>query len=358
MIRLHNDVISFKRTLSICKNCELVYTSEILPKEVMKQIYDSGIINSSITNTINVDEERHNFVINNWSKRGNIDICDIGCSTGDFIIQFKKDNFNLYGVEISSIASKIGKQRGINIECNDWNNTSYDNKFDIITAIHTLEHLYEPRQFIKNYYKALKEDGMLFIEVPTFNDLEYISINPYNQTHTICFSTNTLISFLKNMNFYIYRIEENKSKLYGSTLKVLATKITPMQFLKKEKEYVMEYKSKIIENIKNILIEWSIDNKTIYIYGAGNNAVDLLSGIYEDDWNNIDIVAFLDKDEKKVGGKIFGVPILKFGENVNPTNILILSKLELERIMTEDIKKVYPNAVISHPYEDICTTKS
>ena len=43
-----------------------------------------------------------------------------------------------------------------------------DGEFDVVTMIHVLEHLPNPRQVIREIFRVLKEDGVLLVVVPNF----------------------------------------------------------------------------------------------------------------------------------------------------------------------------------------------
>lgn len=353
-IKVCHEIILFKRAFSLCNQCDMVYVSDILPKSLMDKVYSSGIINSSVTYNEDIQTERYKFITNNIDIKKGISICDVGCNVGDFLSLFDKETWDAHGVELSNVASEICRTRlGINVYCCDWNNISFEQKFDIITCIHTLEHTYTPTKFIKKCHKSLKDEGFLYIEVPTFNNLKYLSTHPYNPTSTLCPSTNSLVYLLRKCGFYIYKIEEERTENYEAKVKILAIKRNSMEYMKSERKQTNRLKEEIIRYIKDMLIKWSVDGKQIYIYGAGNNSIDLLLGIKDKDWNTIKIEAFMDKDETKVGMDIFGIPIIKFGDDVFPDAILILSKKGIEMNMYHHIKKSYPNAIICTPYEYI-----
>lgn len=83
-----------------------------------------------------------------------------------------------------------------------------NNKFDIISIWHVLEHVQKPEEYIKKIYSLLKNNGKLLIEVPNFNawtrkltgkywlglDLEY---------HLYFFTPESLSTLLKKYGFKI-----------------------------------------------------------------------------------------------------------------------------------------------------------
>jgi SAM-dependent methyltransferase len=110
--------------------------------------------------------------IKKLSKSGNF--LDIGFGDDNLISLFK-DNFNVYGIDISDFAVKqISKQYNKNNFrlCDITNEpVPFDNKFDVIVAINTIEHLDNPEKAIQNIYNSLKSGGVLAIYLPTMGNL-------------------------------------------------------------------------------------------------------------------------------------------------------------------------------------------
>lgn len=96
-------------------------------------------------------------------------ILDIGAGTGDFLSICKKNNWVVNGVEPSDNAKKLAFDKGITLE-NDIN--IYDEKFDIITMWHVLEHVTNLEEYIIKLKSLLKENGVLVIAVPNYKSYD------------------------------------------------------------------------------------------------------------------------------------------------------------------------------------------
>ncbi|MGJ5643024.1 class I SAM-dependent methyltransferase [Formosa sp. S-31] len=100
-------------------------------------------------------------------------LLDVGCGTGDFLVEAKKQNWNVWGVEpdtgARSLASeKLGKQI-FNVASE---NTLQSESFDVITLWHVLEHLPDLEEQLKLYNALLKPNGYLVVAVPNFKSYD------------------------------------------------------------------------------------------------------------------------------------------------------------------------------------------
>ncbi len=97
-------------------------------------------------------------------------LLDIGAGTGDFINFCKKNNWNVVGVEPSNKAKEIASTKELvllsSIE------EIKEEKYDVITMWHVLEHVPNLNDYIKALKKLLKKDGVLVIAVPNFKSYD------------------------------------------------------------------------------------------------------------------------------------------------------------------------------------------
>ena len=97
-------------------------------------------------------------------------LLDIGAGTGDFLIQAKKQKWNIVGVEPNDQAKEQAKKKGILLETTTSNLPS--NNFDVITMWHVLEHVPDLSEQIKELKRLLKPNGHLVIAVPNFKSYD------------------------------------------------------------------------------------------------------------------------------------------------------------------------------------------
>jgi len=121
-------------------------------------------------------KSRRNFLLDLLSNAPkNSKILDIGCSSGMFINDLMKAGFqkeNLFGIDISENAIANCKKNGIqNSYVMDAQNITLEEKFDILIASDSLEHLEDDAKALQNWKSLLKPNGKMYIFVPAFMSL-------------------------------------------------------------------------------------------------------------------------------------------------------------------------------------------
>jgi len=102
-------------------------------------------------------------------------ILDIGAGTGLFLSIFKKDNWEISGVEFSKIAVDIArKHNGIILQKGDFLEKKFPaNYFDVISLNNSLEHLYKPKETLLGVHRVIKKGGIVLITVPNLESIGF-----------------------------------------------------------------------------------------------------------------------------------------------------------------------------------------
>ena len=97
-----------------------------------------------------------------------LDILDFGCGTGILCSELQKDGHNTLGIELSEWAAKFGKTKyGVNIIQGDLFEVDLEeSRFDIVTMMHTIEHLQNPVLYLEKLTNLLKGNGIMMIATP------------------------------------------------------------------------------------------------------------------------------------------------------------------------------------------------
>jgi len=99
-------------------------------------------------------------------------LLDFGCGRGFFLNLAKKDGYDVYGLDINPLHIEQARETGAKIFDVKLKDANFpDCYFDIITAIHVLEHLEDPFSEIEEMIRILRKDGILVIGVPNANSL-------------------------------------------------------------------------------------------------------------------------------------------------------------------------------------------
>lgn len=117
----------------------------------------------------NITLKRKLKLINSF-KTSSKNILDVGAGTGDFLKICKNNSWNVSGVEPSLHARNIATKKGVFLE-EDLSNFT-NQKFDVITLWHVLEHVENLQDYITTLNELLSDNGKLIIAVPNFNSFD------------------------------------------------------------------------------------------------------------------------------------------------------------------------------------------
>jgi SAM-dependent methyltransferase len=95
-------------------------------------------------------------------------ILDVGCFTGELLQILAADGADVYGLELQTEAVQIANQRlpGRVFQA-DVNGTSFpQDMYDVITMMGLIEHVTDPRAFVRRAAELLKPRGRLVFQTP------------------------------------------------------------------------------------------------------------------------------------------------------------------------------------------------
>lgn len=144
-------------------------------------------------------------ILKKYLKKKNNKILDAGCGTGSSIL-YLAELGHVYGVDISKIAVKFCKKRGIkNVRVANILKLPYkDNFFDLVCLLDVMEHIKDDKVAIKEARRVLKPGGILLTTVPA---LQFIySKHDKEQGHFKRYSKNEVRSSFKNVGLKERRI--------------------------------------------------------------------------------------------------------------------------------------------------------
>jgi 2-polyprenyl-3-methyl-5-hydroxy-6-metoxy-1,4-benzoquinol methylase len=132
--------------------------------------------NSQKKFTLNLKQSRVRKVIKlveGLKQRGRL--LDIGCSTGDWALFWKKSGWDSYGIDVDAEHVVLAKNKGIKAKLCDLNDEKIpyqDDYFDVIIAGEIIEHLIDTDSFIIDVLRCLKPNGHLLITTPNLVSFE------------------------------------------------------------------------------------------------------------------------------------------------------------------------------------------
>lgn len=165
-----------------CKNCNFIFTNpqptpESLPNYYQEDYFkdkrhkskfynEDGSIKTQVESYANriVDIENH------VHKRGRL--LEVGSERGGFLQVMKTRGWEVEGVEISTDASAIANDAGIETFNGILSDFTPKQQFDSICMYQTLEHVPDPKQTIAKAYELLNANGTFVVEVPNIKCFE------------------------------------------------------------------------------------------------------------------------------------------------------------------------------------------
>jgi len=102
------------------------------------------------------------------SYKGNGRFLDIGTNMGFFLRMALNRGWELYGVEPSPSLSEFARRYfNLNVKTAFLEESGFDEKyFDVICMTDVFEHITNPRKFLAEVRRILKDDGIVYIKVP------------------------------------------------------------------------------------------------------------------------------------------------------------------------------------------------
>ncbi len=160
-------------------------------------------------------------------------ILDIGCSDGSFGSNLTKQGANVYGVDISPLAAKLAKKKLEDTFVVDVNNQKLPfsaKYFDLIIASEVIEHLFDPKFFLSEVNRVLKDNGSFIITTPNFlywgnrikfflGKFKYEKSGVFDESHIHFYTYTSLKAELKESGLKIIR--ENHVYAGSNTLKII-----------------------------------------------------------------------------------------------------------------------------------------
>lgn len=173
------DAITFNRHVLVvgCNKCGFVYNDFSINTGILEQYYQDVTLYSGETGCghgggNSADKNRYLCYlrfINPFLQSKDIVIADVGCAKGGFLSFLKSDGFTrLAGVEIDPKCVEYARNiAGLDVKRGSLHDLPFgDGEIDLLVYNNVLEHLDNPIQALKEAKRVLKDDGMIFIEVP------------------------------------------------------------------------------------------------------------------------------------------------------------------------------------------------
>jgi SAM-dependent methyltransferase len=103
-------------------------------------------------------------------ERGAGSIVDVGCGTGEFLLAAKERGWESKGVEPIEKEAAFARERGLDVQAALLEESDLpQGSFDVVAALHVLEHVPAPADFLRSIARWARPGGLVAIEVPNFD---------------------------------------------------------------------------------------------------------------------------------------------------------------------------------------------
>ncbi|TNF48854.1 methyltransferase domain-containing protein, partial [bacterium] len=170
------DRYGFYYPTGICKHCGNVQQMEYYDNDTLddfyanyyRDIYSDQSPQDLFEEQLTRGSSILSFVTHFIPKSGHI--LEIGTGAGGILKVFiEAGAYEVNGLDFDERYIEYGRSQGIEITRGGLENVGDGKKFDLIIISHVLEHIVDPSAFLKATRKLLKENGKIYIEVPSLN---------------------------------------------------------------------------------------------------------------------------------------------------------------------------------------------
>lgn len=209
-------------------------------------------------------------------------VFEIGCNDGLFMSKLRERGAKvLVGVEPNPVSGKIAQERGIKVYpdmispalCHDA--VAQSGQFDLVISRQVLEHVVDFENFFQCVKIALRDDGLLFIDVPDFTPGSTVGdVSVLWEEHVSYFTEATLLALLTRHGFEPLSIK--KYNFSGGSLAVAARRTVGRTASSATSAGVGERFGELVKSygvrLRSTLSKARSSGMQIAIYGAGCRA--------------------------------------------------------------------------------------
>ena len=216
------DIVPFKlggTGLIKCNSCGIVFNSSFQTIEELERYYSEkykittdDIVETEKRRIFRLPEQIELIYLINGFKPAPANLLDFGCDKAFFLDEARRYGYKTTGIEQSIKAKEYSNNIGINSypELSQLNE-----KYDVVVMWHSLEHIPEPKQLLKQLSEKMNPDSYIFIRVPAFDSIyrkifgkRWIWFQPEN--HYFHYSLQSLAYLLKEAGFDVLSITHRK----------------------------------------------------------------------------------------------------------------------------------------------------
>lgn len=199
---IYDENYDMYKTQPIPENLDLYYQSDNYishtdrKKGIIEKLYQR-------VKTYNI-KNKIKLINNHQTQKGKL--LDIGSGTGYFLLEAKKNKWEVYGIEPNEKARLLSEKKGLKL-CSNQNRLP-PTLFNCITLWHVLEHIPDLKNQLNFLKSKLTNDGTLIIAVPNYKSWDAKHYKEYWAAYDVPrhlwhFSKNSIEKLFKEIDMEI-----------------------------------------------------------------------------------------------------------------------------------------------------------
>jgi len=197
-----------------CERCGLVFSSPIFPVKKLSKFYKESLCNYK--DQIPYLIKTYFKIVKEIKKDLPKDpkVLEVGCGNGFFLKALVDLGFtkNVFGIEPSSrMVSEADSVVKSKIKVNIFKSNLFPkNNFDLILCFHTLDHIFDPNEFVNGAYSMLRKNGYVVVVV---HDTQGLSVRLFGERsaifdveHIYLFNKKTLRKIFARNGFRVTKV--------------------------------------------------------------------------------------------------------------------------------------------------------
>lgn len=155
----------------LCHKCDIAFRT--IPMDIEDQ-YDEHYSDAIALGFRSEGKDRHASRtlrrIEMYMPRGG-SVLDVGCADGAFLSVVRKHGWKGSGVEKQEKSALAARARGLTVYGPSIGDLPNGVHFDVITLLDVIEHVRDPRPFLKRLSEVLSSGGILYLETPNLDSV-------------------------------------------------------------------------------------------------------------------------------------------------------------------------------------------
>ncbi len=228
-----------------------------MSKDSFPQNYFRSEIDKSVPDKNSLEKtapRRRRFLVNFIKNLPpNARVLDAGCGTakGLKMVMAYRPDIEAVGLDVSDVSRFVpDKAKFLIGSIEEADKLFAEDSFDAVICLHVMEHLLYPMKTMESFKKIIKNDGLLFIEVPNWARI----INPFaymffwnDYTHVRLFTKQAMCRLMEDYSFEIKLLKTIMSSAIIEETETLANakkiyrhkKMSPQDFIKKASRLII-----------------------------------------------------------------------------------------------------------------------